>query len=225
MAINHDAYPFNLAAFADEIAKHTQRIDQQPSDAYAALRDAAIAAFQSNKRVQDLANTYGGWDKSSVVQELPQAWAGDSSDLAFCLMLLLYDHLSDLPLGMHTLWQSCSGLLGRSGWGSTDRELLVRGREFSAFFDAYLVKGEPSQPARAQTRTVFQQVRPASVSGHAGWLDLSDVLSLKNRLDAEEAHIRSKAADPDESEAFQKAQAMLDMAVTKEKGLCLIISG
>ncbi|MBW3597236.1 MAG: hypothetical protein KY475_08175 [Planctomycetes bacterium] len=178
--------------------------------------------------VQRLADAYGGWDETTIAQELPQLWSNNPADLSFCLLLLLYRRVSDLEPendgGLGTSWRVFDGVLQRAGWDNSERELFIRGHNFGVFWDRYLSDNTQSSEA-AKTRDVFEGIRPAAIAASAGWLERSEAIALKQRLDADKSRIRSALRNADDLEALRRAEELLQMPASHDKGLCLIVSG
>ena len=134
MTIAHDAYLFNPQPFAVTLADHAERLANDAGQGYRCLRDAAIQSFDHNALTRKLADWYGGWDRASILEELPEQASNNADAIAFSFLLLLYGHLASsaphMSLGLCNSWEAFAKTLERVGWPKSERELLIKGRSF-----------------------------------------------------------------------------------------------
>jgi hypothetical protein len=226
VAIVHDAWLFQPTAFADAVFPYARSVVDDPVDGYRELRAAALAGLDRCHAAWSLLDRYGGWDRASLLSELPESYPGGPEPVALGFTLLLYTHLADNngsrgSLGVHTSWRPALDTLERFNWGVTDRELLIKGHRFAAFVDRYLVRDGLTHEQAAEARRIWQHVRPASTAGWAGWLDRADVSALLRTLKA----TKETGTPGDGFGALVRAETMLQTASANDQGLCLILSG
>ena len=230
MTIAHDAYLFNPQPFAVTLADHAERLANDAGQGYRCLRDAAIQSFDHNALTRKLADWYGGWDRASILEELPEQASNNADAIAFSFLLLLYGHLASsaphMSLGLCNSWEAFAKTLERVGWPKSERELLIKGRSFE-----YLVEKSGCRDVELGVRLeeiwpILRRLGAASTCGSAGWLELADVEALLMKLERDHSQLSSDETRPsDENHVFQRAETMLASARNSQSGLCLILSG
>lgn len=237
MAIVHDAWVFDAEVFAKRAIDFAKALADQPEVGYREVRASAIKALDEGG--WNLADRYGGWDRASVVDELPEDAPGTSDDVAFCFTLLLYGelHTSELHecdgqagLGLRTQWRDCLELLEELHWTSAERELLVKGHGFGELVDRYLPETGLTERQLSEIRRIGNGIQPVSTGGSAGWLGFDDARSLLDKLGRDEPMLATSnapagAAVTIDLTAHAKARTMLEAAVSGKRDLCLILSG
>lgn len=235
MSIIHDAWLFDPSGFAETIAESIRSIADNPSVGYRLLQDAAVAALDRSNGGWSYAERYGGWDRASVLAELEELPVSDGRcHAAFCFTLLLYAHLAahngaGESLGLHDRWRHGHEVFNRLGCNSAERDLMIRGHPFHLFLERYLT---PHLTARqvSEIDGVWECIHPASTGGHAGWLDGRDVELLFRELKEPKGNIGGQTSSPqrsvlDKTEIQRRTENMLQTAMAKNRGLCLILSG
>lgn len=157
MALNHDAYAFDVDAFIAEVEPLLGGARANN------LRGAALAAFDANPTVRRLADRYGGWDHDALAAE-------DADDVPFWLVLLLYAHLEgDGSAGLGGDWRELSQHHEALNLSEDDARLLTRGRNL----------GELGVGGSA-----LAGLGPPSTGASAGWIGADDALGILNALEA-----------------------------------------
>lgn len=226
MSIFHDAYFFDPGLFAADMAEGTTLLPRSAAKTYEMMRSAALESFDTNKITRELADRYGGWDRGSILAELPEQAPGKPEDFAACCLLLLYGKVTsptvNPSLGLHGLWRVCAGLLTRFGWPKVDSKLLVQGRHFEEL--AIKWHTNDAAPANGDAIAIWRQVRPVSTASSIGWLSVSDVQHLQEKLRTSR-RLFAGLLTTEETQAYQQATVMLQEAQENRTGLCLILSG
>ena len=222
MATYHDAYVFKPEQFIAMLAPYLDGL-QQVDTGYAPLRAAAIALFDRYPPVQYLAATYGDWERDKLLagaaSERPQGF----HDIAFWFVIVLYSQLLSRPhtLGLGGKWETLAKGLARFGWDPQDITLLVRGRKFAELAQAHCPQARLGY---------WHHFSPRTKDGHAGWLELPDVVRLKGLLLATAAKTHALTAEftvshDDLQRSYRAALQMVTAAEEAQAGLCLIMAG
>ena len=177
MTIAYDYYPFIPRDFAATIALYLDDL-RSGRDGYFRLRSAALALFDTNDNVKQFASDYGGWDRNTITTELTE------NDPTFWLLLFLYEHFSQFKGNL--TWQSASFptvsyIAHIAGWSQEERDVLTQGkRSFKDFAQQWLSKEEIDYLNHIPD--FWDHFHPACMYGHVGWLDVSDIQNLLEKL-------------------------------------------
>jgi hypothetical protein len=220
MAIYHDSYLFEPEKFAADLAPFLEDLERAP-DAYGRLRAQAIAAFDESDVVRRLADNYGGWDRATIVEELLAEDPEGPADVAFWLVLMLYNHLKIPPdhIGLRSDWRLMAEITKTLDWSDVETELLITGRSFRALFD--FVELTEMQ------KELLDHLQPSSTAARAGWLHSTDVSALLESLQHDKPRFDELdvAQDAAANAVYAVALEMLQTAQDQGYGLCLIRSG
>ncbi len=232
MAIIHDAYMFQPEDFVDEVAPFIENI-QRTLEGYSLLRSHAIYLYDSSPQVRILSEEYGGWERNSIMTQIPNDRPRGPEDVVFWFVLLLYHHLSrpkphQLGLGanLDLMYKVAEAL----DWNKEQRNDLLKGRSFEYLIQTHRrikssdkIKGELAN---------WNNFRLPSTGGHVGWLDNDDVQRLLEKLMKAKSRLSSLQipgnVSSNSESMTQVFQATTEMLLTAQKeycGLCLICSG
>jgi len=231
MAIFHDAWLFDPRAFGISLLGRAHAVADDSAVGYGAVRAFAIDSLDNSNNGWFFVERYGGWDRASVLSELPDQAMGDSVHIAHCFTLLLYSHLANensprVSVGLNSEWRITKELLINIGWDASVAEMSIKGREFGDFAENYLMSGLTSNQLAA-TRRIWSSIRPASTASWVGWLDRKDASLLMGRLvdaDIEMSSLKSAALGV-EVNLIRILVSMFQAATESDRGLCLILSG
>ena len=238
MAIAHDAWLFSPTAYSQAMADYAKSVASDRARGYQVLRAASVASLD---HAVILAGDYGGWDRRSLLAELPAEFLPNSECIETCFMILLYVDLAQraelLPgsvcrgsVGLMSLWNSFEMAAKRLGWSAVDSALLVRGHNFALLAEQHLRRcGLTSREVGEITR-IWTHMRPDSIAASLGWLDVDDVRRLAQRVKEGISTLGDLTSSgegvlPSELDAFRRAGAMLQAPTTHCSGLCVILSG
>lgn len=224
MAIWHDVYLFDATACIDALGPRVQSLVTDPH-AYTEVRQAALALLHESVKVRHMVERYGGWDLQSIVTDFPAESAGSPGDVAFWLMVFVYQALESHPdgLGLGLSFRPLENALARSGWAKAETDLLIFGRSFEFLF-GFAASNYRDVGAR-DNASFLKQLRPASQSGWAGWIGTQDLLSLKTRLEETSTRIERPIESVDVSQAFESAFRFVSAGLAERLSVCVIISG
>lgn len=224
MTAFHDAYLLNLEMFASKIAPYLGELRMDRG--YEQLRLDAIRLYENNSHIRHLLSDYGGWDRNSILTQIPDSSPYDQEDVAFWLIILLY---SELRTGQHQMGfgsdrKLAQDTLTRLGWLDNEVELLIKGRSFKDFAQVWF-------PGEVGIAGYWDHARPSSTAAWAGWLDRTEVERLLTKLNEDEQKLLKLTGEIAEADpkavdrVYGSAKDMLFSATRSNCGLCLIISG
>lgn len=131
MSIAHDAWLFSPWEFSKAMSGLSRVVAEDHATGYKRLREKVIASLEESLA---FAKEYGGWDRPSIISELPVQYEGDVATIELCFILLLYSELLErnvgISLGLAGLWRSLEIDLESLGWEARERETLLRGHNF-----------------------------------------------------------------------------------------------
>jgi len=232
MTLVHDAYLFNPEMFFDIVFPYLKALNDSGLG-YANLRNKALQVFEQNPGVRSLCEEYGGWTDSAIETQFPNNDVSSIDDVAFWVVILLYSNLSEgcsIRLGLGSDFYLLEKALDASGWHADKRRLLLWGHDFKDLPIRVHGSGPPNSDQRS-FYPVWENIRPFSTSGRAGWLGASEVTNMYDDLQALEQKIQQTADqkasyDPENMhKVFKLAIQMLSTAQKEKAGLCLIGSG
>jgi hypothetical protein len=221
MGVFHDAYLIGLDALANQFRPTLM----SKEESYFALRSAGLRAFDENLYVRELADHYGAWDKTGLL-ELERTPPYTPYDFAFWAMLLVYDQCIEVGsprIGLGYGDIPLSSALELLGWTELERNLVIYGHEFATFARTYLhVEDE-----------FWEYVKPISTVPHAGWIGRDEIPDLLARLRRNESRLADVAKDialavdskTTVENAYASAIRMLFAAQEAKTDLCIIVSG
>ncbi len=228
MSLYHDSYLFQPDGYAADVMAYVEAL-LQSDDAYSTLRSAALSVCDDNARVRQLLSEYGGWDRESIVTQIPDQQPQTPEDIAFWFVVLLYAHLqSDVhQLGLGNGWRNLDVFLKSLGWSDETSALLIYGHRVGDLITARLQQSGVSYEAVSERLQYLDYIQPFSTGARAGWIDVREVRLLLSKLREDEAKLAQRQS-PDDTlfkQAYQSAITMLEAAQAAGDGLCLIISG
>ncbi len=224
MAIIHDAYLIDLESFANKLTPYLEILGE--GNGYEQLRLEAIRLYESKSEIREILGDYGGWDRNSILTQIPETPPQHPEDVAFWLVILLYNEFKSglHQLGLGSALNLVQYSLTLLGWSENEVEQLVRGNSLKVFAQK-----------RLHIETVIADhwdlVRPSSTSAWAGWLDRPEIECLLHRLIEDEQKLASMSPKNAETngitlqDAYQSAISMLASAKRNNTELCIIISG
>ena len=221
MAIYHDSYLFQPENFAADVVPCLEDLQRSP-EGYVRLRSRTIAAYDESTVMRLMAEDYGGWDRKSIVGEVPADKPENPEDVAFWLVLLLYHHFLNTAayhLGLRDGWRLMGEITGALGWSDVEADLLITGRSFRSLRD-YM-------DHTSENLEYLEYLHPFSTGGRAGWLSFTDVQSLHGKLVGDQPRFENLQIGQDAAskKVYASAFEMLNAAEKERCGLCLIRSG
>lgn len=230
MSIFHDVYLFKPECFLKTIVSYAVA-SRKDVNGYALLRTAAIKLYDTVPQVKFLASEYGGWDKSSLLTQLPPNYSQNPEDIAFWFTIMLYGYCrvkDSATLGLGKQWRIANTALKTIAWAEPDRKRLIMGNAFSLLFRKGLsTYGIDSHELDMR---YLDFIGSFSQGGHAGWVSFQEVQSLLDKMIHDKHRfanaVRSLTVDSELGyEIYDMILKMLNMAVEINHGLCIIISG
>lgn len=235
MALVQDCFLFNPDELAATWVPHMENI-QKNLLVYAALRSSAISLYDSDPQVRELAANYGGWDRASILSDLPAQQPSCPEDIAFWFVILLYKHLwqpEGRRLGLGSYWRVMDAITTALGWNTVDRELLIGGHSFKELVQTWLYQGSIPSGSSATHVKCLDHLHPSSTGGSMGWMDHHEAETLLVKLNRDRSGITPVYLPPTDIQAntelvasvYQSATDMLTAAMEEHRSLCLITSG
>jgi hypothetical protein len=234
MSIAHDSYLFDPDRVGEAL-QDSLAVLRSDRPGYQALRAQALDLFDRSERVRWFAGEYGGWGRPQILEEIPADEPETASDIAFWLMMTVYDHLvkpQGEPIGLGPHWRVLPTILAACDWSVPDVTGLIYGRSFVELPVHGVVTRDESASARAAVVDVLARLNPHSAGGRAGWLSLHDAEGYRAKLSGARSRIEAfrglpgVALEPNViDQAIRSATAMVEAAVAHRVGLCQILSG
>jgi len=226
MAITYDAYAFKPTAYTAMIAPYLGGLGRDQKS-YTALRSAALNLFERNNHVKALLAEYGGWNRKSILAQIPLEYTGAPEDIAFWLLIFLYAQFRTNDPTM--TWQSTSlstmrYIAGFLNWSDEDQNLLACGKSFRSFAEKWLLSDSNET---SSVMAYWEYLCPFSTSSHLGWLDHGDMERLLQQLSGAQQEIsKLRIANlPSTSKFYNSTRDMFLTTLSKGACLCIIRSG